>query len=185
MTGRGRNPKRDGGHARLVAAGTAAYGSAMALVRILIDGYSLLHRWPELAPGHPRHSEAARDELLHCLRQYQDAIGTPITVVFDGQSVSRRGSSPIESTPELEILYSSGRQSADDLIERAAARLREYGEALVVTNDFAERDTVLYHGGLSSSCESFINDVERTLRGRARDIAEHNRRERARYKAKS
>ena len=29
----------------------------MALVRILVDGYSLLHNWPELAPGQPRHSE--------------------------------------------------------------------------------------------------------------------------------
>jgi hypothetical protein len=32
----------------------------MALVRIIIHGYSLLHNWPELAPGKPRHSAAAR-----------------------------------------------------------------------------------------------------------------------------
>jgi hypothetical protein len=36
----------------------------MALVRILVDGYSLLHNWLALAPGTPRHSEAARDELV-------------------------------------------------------------------------------------------------------------------------
>ncbi len=155
----------------------------MALARILIDGYSLLHHWKELAPGKARHSEAARDELLFVLRQYRDVIGTPITVVFDGQSGSRRGDSPVESTRELEIIYSSSRQSADDIIERAAARLKEYGEVLVVTNDFAERDTVFYHGGLSSSCENFVADVEAALRGQERDIAEHNRRERSRYKA--
>jgi hypothetical protein len=34
----------------------------MPLVRILVDGYSLLHNWPELAPGKARHSAAARDE---------------------------------------------------------------------------------------------------------------------------
>jgi hypothetical protein len=56
----------------------------MALVRILVDGYSLLHNWPELAPGQPRHSAAARDELIHVLTRYQDAIRTPITIVFDG-----------------------------------------------------------------------------------------------------
>jgi len=28
----------------------------MALVRILVDGYSLLHHWPELAPGRARFS---------------------------------------------------------------------------------------------------------------------------------
>ena len=56
----------------------------MALVRILVDGYSLLHGWPELAPREPRYSAAARDELVHVLRLYSDAVNTPVTVVFDG-----------------------------------------------------------------------------------------------------
>ena len=42
----------------------------MALVRILVDGYSLLHNWPELASGAARHSEAARDALGEMLMQY-------------------------------------------------------------------------------------------------------------------
>src|SRR5450631_1639102 len=53
------------------------YASPMALVRILVDGYSLLHNWPELAPGAARHSEAARDALVEMLTHYQDAKGTP------------------------------------------------------------------------------------------------------------
>jgi len=158
------------------------YGYRVALVRILVDGYSLLHNWQELATGHARHSEAARDELLYRLGQYRDAIGTPITVVFDGRGPRWRSSSPVESTPELEIIYSSSRQSADDVIERAAMRLREYGDVLVVTNDLAERDTVFYHGGLSSSCENFIDEVEKVLRQQGREIAEHNRREKKRFK---
>ena len=56
----------------------------MALVRILVDGYSLLHGWPELAPGKPRHSAEARDELVYILTRYHDAVGTPITIFFDG-----------------------------------------------------------------------------------------------------
>ena len=55
----------------------------MALVRILVDGYSLLHNWVELAPGLPRHSARAREELIHVLTRYHDATGTPITIVFD------------------------------------------------------------------------------------------------------
>ena len=47
----------------------------MALVRILVDGYSLLHNWPELANGWPRHSAAAREELVRRLTLYQDASG--------------------------------------------------------------------------------------------------------------
>ena len=55
----------------------------MALVRILVDGYSLLHNWTELAPGKPRYSAAAREELIAALTQYHDACGTPITVIFE------------------------------------------------------------------------------------------------------
>ena len=129
----------------------------MSLVRILVDGYSLLHNWPELAPGQPRHSAAARDELIRILTLYRDAIATPLTIVFDGANAPH-GTPPPHSTPQLEILYSRAGQTADDIIERGvfaervtgltiervACRMREYGEVLVVTEDYAERD-ILSH----------------------------------------
>jgi uncharacterized protein len=153
----------------------------MALVRILVDGYSLLHNWPELAPGNPRYSAAARDELIQRLTQYRDAIGTPITIVFDGANSDLRLAAA-ESTPELEILYSRAGQTADDIIERAAHRFRAYGEVLAVTDDYAERDTVIAMGGMASSCLSFIQTVENTLAELGDEIKTHNRKERNRFK---
>src|SRR5208337_5029630 len=105
----------------------------MALVRILVDGYSLLHNWPELAAGAARHSEAARDALVEMLKQYQDGCGTPVTVFFDGTG-ARRGKPKNQSGSAVEVLFSSGGQTADDLIERAAHRFQDYGEVLVVTD---------------------------------------------------
>ena len=154
--------------------------AAMALVRILVDGYSLLHNWPQLAPRKPRHSAAAREELIHVLTQYRDAIGTPITVVFDGAGAPA-GTPKVESTPELEILYSSTGQTADDVIERAAHRLVEFGEVLVVTDDNAERDTVLSLGSMTSSCLSFIRTIEATLADLQSELKHHNRKERQRF----
>ena len=87
----------------------------MALVRILVDGYSLLHSWPELAPGKPRHSAAAREELIYWLTRYRDAIGTPLTIVFDGGGAPV-GTPATHSTPESEILFSRSGQTADDII---------------------------------------------------------------------
>ena len=60
------------------------YAPLMALARILVDGYSLLHNWPELAPGQPRHAARAREELIYVLTRYHDATGTPVTIFFDG-----------------------------------------------------------------------------------------------------
>jgi hypothetical protein len=153
----------------------------MALMRILVDGYSLLHNWPELAPGRPRHSMQARDELIRILTLYRDATQTPITIVFDGAGKSAATEFP--STPELEILFSRRGQTADQIIERVTARMSGYGEVLAVTDDYAERDTVSYQGGLASSCANFIETVERTLQEQERDIVKHNRRQKAAFKA--
>ena len=83
----------------------------MALVRILVDGYSLLHSWPELAPGKPRHSAAARDELIYILTRYHDAIGTPITIFFDGGGAPA-GTPKRESAGHVEVLFSRAGQTS-------------------------------------------------------------------------
>jgi len=145
-----------------------------------VDGYSLLHQWPELAPGRPRHSAAARDELAHILTQYGDALGTPISVIYDG-SGAPAGTPKAESTPALEVLFSGGGRTADDLIERVAHRMQPYGEVLVVTDDNAERETVLALDGLASSCTNFIRDIELALGQLAHNLHDRNRRERRRF----
>ena len=145
----------------------------MALVRILVDGYSLLHNWPELAAGAPRHSESARDALVEMLQHYQDASGTPVTVFFDGTGARRKPKSGPGHA--VEILFSSGGQTADDLIERAAHRFQEYGEVLVVTDDFAERDLVSGFGGSVASCVNFIRMIGRTRTDLQEDLNRHNR----------
>ena len=152
----------------------------MALVRILVDGFSLLHAWPEVAPRQPRHSAAARDELVHWLTQYQDAIGTPMTIVFDGTNAPS-GTPKVHSRPELEILYSPAGRTADDLIERATHRLLDFGDVLVVTDDNAERETVLSLGGMTAGCTVFITDLKSALGEMTLDLQYLNRRERHRF----
>ena len=156
------------------------YSTPMALVRILVDGYSLLHSWPELAEGAPRHSEAARDALAEILTQYQDASGTPVTIFFDG-SGSRRGKPKNAAAGSVEILYSHAGQTADDLIERAAHRFQDYGEVLVVTDDYAERDTVSGLGGSVASCNNFIRMIDNALANLHENLKNHNRAEQNRF----
>ncbi len=153
----------------------------MALVRILVDGYSLLHGWPELAPGRARHSAAAREELVHRLTLYRDVIGTPITVFFDGAGAPANAPK-IVSSPEMEILFSTAGLTADDLIERATYRFKQFGEVLVVTDDFAERDAVISMDGMAASCANFIQSIEDALGELATDLKHHNRREVSRFK---
>ena len=152
----------------------------MAIVRILVDGYSLLHNWQELAPGKPRYSAAARSELIRQLTRYHDASGVPVTVIFDGASGLASAEEP-PSTPEMEILYSQQGQTADQMIERAASRLLDYGEVLVVTDDFAERDTVSSAGAMVSSCANFIATIASADAEVQRTLKRHNRSEREKF----
>ena len=149
-------------------------------MRILVDGYSLLHNWPELAEGAPRHSEAARDALAEILTQYQDASGTPVTIFFDGRG-ARRTRPKSDPGRSVEVLFSSAGQTADDLIERAAHRFQDYGEVLVVTDDFAERDTVSGFGSSVASCGNFIAMIQNALANLAENLNHHNRSERNRF----
>jgi len=152
----------------------------MALARILVDGYSLLHHWPELAPGQPRHSARARDELIHILTRYRDATGEPVTVIFDGAGAPPDVPAPESGTP-VEVLFSCAGRTADQMIERAAHRFQAYGEVLVVTNDHAERDLVAGMGGMTSSCANFIRMIESALTELRDELRNHNRAERTRF----
>ncbi|MBI3880680.1 MAG: NYN domain-containing protein [Verrucomicrobia bacterium] len=153
----------------------------MPLVRILVDGYSLLHAWPDLAPGRPRHSAAARDELIAALTRYRDSVATPVTVFFDGAGAPAGTGAP-HSSPEMEVLYSRDGKTADDLIERAAHRFRDYGEVLVVTDDSAERDTVINLGASAMSCDVFIRTMENALAEFQSELQHFNRKERTAFK---
>ncbi|HEU5397156.1 MAG TPA: NYN domain-containing protein [Verrucomicrobiae bacterium] len=151
-------------------------------MRILIDGYSLLHNWPELAPGQPRHSERARNELIEMLTQYHDATGEPVTVFFDGQG-SRSSKSPKPADARaVEVLFSRSGQTADDMIERAAHRFREFGEVLVVTDDSVERDVVTGFGASVAGCGNFIQMIANALKDLQEDLRIHNRTEQNRFK---
>ena len=153
----------------------------MALARILIDGYSLLHNWLELAPGQPRHSERARDELIHILTKYHDVTGEPLTIFFDGAGASALVPKH-DSDPNVEVLFSRAGHTADDMIERAAHRFQSYGEVLVVTDDNAERDTVSGLGASVASCANFIRMIESALTELQDELRNYNRTEQNRFK---
>lgn len=160
------------------------HAPAVPLVRILVDGYSLLHAWPELAPGRPPHSVAARAALIAALTAYHDATGTPVTVIFDGQGAPP-GTPGHASTRAVEVLFSRGGKTADDLIERAAHRLLKFGEVLVVTNDAAERSIVLGFGGSAMSCDNFIAEHCYATADLEREVSLVNRRERERFRRRA
>jgi len=154
----------------------------MGIVRVLVDGYSLLHHWPELAPGQVRHSFHAREALVAALTQYQDSSGTPVTVIFDGGGAPPDTPKNETARDGIEVLFSKKGQTADQIIERVAHLMKPYGEVLAVTNDYAERETVISLGGSACSCENFLEILDDVVGDMQLGVAKHNKLERKGYK---
>ena len=154
----------------------------MGIVRVLVDGYSLLHHWPELAPGRARHSFHARDALVAALTQYQDSSSTPVTLIFDGGGAPPDTPKNETAKDGIEVLFSKKGQTADQIIERVAHLMKPYGEVLAVTKDYAERETVISLGGSACSCENFLDMLNDTMDDMHVGVTQHNKRERKGYR---
>jgi predicted RNA-binding protein with PIN domain len=115
------------------------------------------------------------------LTKYHDVTGEPLTIFFDGSGAPGRVPKH-DSSRNVEILFSRGGQTADDLIERAAHRFQSYGEVLVVTDDTAERDTVSGLGASVCSCANFIRMIETVLTELEDELRNYNRSERNRFR---
>ena len=135
---------------------------------LLVDAHSVIFAWPELRDLHQRNGVAAREELIRRLTAYQDATGVRAVVVFDGKGA--RSSS--EKMPGgIQVFYSGRGNTADDIIERLAAKYGSEHDITVATNDRLEQQTVITFGGFAISVEALREllgeadkDVSRRIR---------------------
>ena len=135
--------------------------------KIIIDGYSLLHRDPALAPLLKGNLMTARQRLIQSVERVVGSLGDHTTIVFDG----RGGASDraLDSTL-VEILFSPSNKTADTVIERLVHADAQPDQVLVVTSDRGERETVTAAGAEVMSCAQFI-DLSRRQESDTRQAA--------------
>ncbi len=127
--------------------------------RLLVDGYNVIHAWPELK-GLLRHSlEDARDDLIDRMSVYAQVTGADVTVVFDAHRTKSMASAA-ERVNGVHVMFTRKGMSADHAIERMAYQISGAGEPLVVaTNDRFQRDLVAGMGGGVISAEELQRRV--------------------------
>jgi predicted RNA-binding protein with PIN domain len=114
--------------------------------RLIVDGYNVMHAWPELKRLMKEASlEAARDRLVERLSVFGMVTGADVTVVFD----SRQASSATEEMVEgVRVQFTRKGHSADHAIERLAYGATNAGDVITVaTSDRFQRDLVRGMGG--------------------------------------
>lgn len=135
---------------------------------LIVDGHNVIHAWPELRKHHSvaAHRHLARNELLKHLRHLQDMTGTQVVVVFDGTQAKITEEREQDG---LQIIYADAGSTADNVIERLAAKYAASHPMRVVSADGMVRDAVLAAGAEWLSPEMLhmlCEDAEKRMRGR-------------------
>lgn len=135
---------------------------------LLVDAHSVIFSWPELHDLHRRNSLLAREDLVRRLTAYQDSTGVRVVVVFDGKGA--RSSS--ETVPGgIQVFYSGGSNTADEIVERLAAKYAGEHDITVATNDRLEQQTVITFGGFAISVDrlrELLDEADRDVTRRIR-----------------
>ncbi len=130
--------------------------NAARTARLLIDGYSLLHRDPDLKPYLNRNLALARQLLVRKAERAADLFDRETTIVFDG----RGGTGLAEGAgTDVAIVFAPPQFTADTVIERLVHADPAPERILVVTSDRLERQTVEAAGAESMSCGDFLDLV--------------------------
>jgi predicted RNA-binding protein with PIN domain len=135
--------------------------------RVLVDGYNVIHAWPELKRLMTAASlEAARDRLVERLSVFGMVVGADVTVVFDAHHSTARTNSE-EMVDGVRVIFTRKGHSADHIIERMAYDATQAGDVITVaTSDGFQRDLVRGMGGAVISAlelERRVIDAEADL----------------------
>jgi predicted RNA-binding protein with PIN domain len=141
----------------------------------MVDGYSVLHSWPQLQRLVGRSLQHRREALVQVMSRYADHTARRVTLVFDAYA-ARFQPQTADRDRGIEVLFSDHGKTADDLIERLVGEAADPSEILVVTSDNHERRTVETLGAESVSCEVFELEVQDELRALAQLVHRHGRR---------
>ena len=105
-------------------------GAGMSDRLIVIDGYNLVHRSPQLRPGPDRTLREAREKLVNLLSWVMGGEDSRFLVVWDGAEGGRD-----ERSGRVEVRFSRPPAKADDLIRRIVEDEVARTRVTVVTAD--------------------------------------------------
>lgn len=142
---------------------------------LLVDGYNVIHAWPELKELAEDNMDIARIRLLDALASYQGLKQNKVMVVFDAYAVPDRTVAEVEQHHNIQVVYTKEAQTADEYIEKFAYDFKKDYEIVVATSD-ALQQVILRSAGcallsareLKEELEAARERLETTYKNRRR-----------------
>lgn len=128
---------------------------------LIVDGYNILHAWPELLRDAGGDLQTARERLADRLAEYEATRGVRAILIFDGSR--KRPPGPLGAYA-VETRFSSKGLTADHLIERLIVEVREatddYLPITVATSDRLIHALAMRERAAVTGSRDFIREME-------------------------
>ncbi|MBO7631927.1 MAG: NYN domain-containing protein, partial [Lachnospiraceae bacterium] len=128
---------------------------------LLVDGYNIIHAWPELAALSETNLDAARSKLLDILSNYRGYRHAEVIVVFDAYRVKGHGEEFFDYH-NLHVVFTKEAETADRYIDRFAHTHAENRRIRVATSDGLEQIIIRGEGSYVLSARELAEEVRAT-----------------------
>ena len=140
---------------------------------LLVDGYNIIFAWEELKRLAREDLDAARNQLIHILCNYQGIKRCGVILVFDAYRV-KGGAGSVEKVNNIFVVYTKQAETADTYIERTTYELGKHRKIRVATSDSLEQTIILGHNSTRISAQLFWEEVQEVQTEIQRRIAQNN-----------
>ncbi|MCD8036461.1 MAG: NYN domain-containing protein [Clostridiales bacterium] len=133
---------------------------------LIVDGYNIIHAWPELEDLTSVSLESARVKLMDILCNYQGVSGETVILVFDGYLV-KGSTGTVMQYNNIYVVYTKEAETADHYIERTVTKIPKEYRVKVATNDGLEQAIIMGKGATritARELKMIINEEEKNIR---------------------
>ena len=133
---------------------------------LIVDGYNIIHAWPELEDLTNVSLESARIKLMDILCNYQGVSGETVILVFDGYLVKGSLGSVMEYN-NIFVVYTMEDETADHYIEKKVFNIPKEYRVKVATNDGLEQTIIMGKGAIritAAELKQMIEHEEKNIR---------------------
>ena len=142
---------------------------------LVVDGYNIIFAWDELNKLAKVDLDAARNQLIHILSNYQGVRRCKVILVFDAYKV-KGNPGRAEKVNNIFVVYTKQAETADTYIERTTYELGRHYRVRVATSDGMEQTIILGHESQRISARAFEEEVKQAQQELEERIRQHNAR---------
>jgi ribosomal protection tetracycline resistance protein len=128
---------------------------------LLVDGYNIIHAWPELKEHADDSMDAARMKLIDILSNYQGVRKNYIIIVFDAHRVQGHREEIVDYD-NIHLVYTKEAQTADQYIEKFAHDNSKKYNIVVATSDGLQQIIVRGQGASLLSARELKLEIDET-----------------------